>query len=103
MNIDESIIEFKKMIERDKDTLRYWKSDTFGHYDEPIKKLEKDVLISETLLTAYEKEKEKNKELKKENKNLNLVRLQYLVSSFPDTTETFKKYKKELDELLKEE
>ena len=62
MNIDESIIEFKKMIERDKDTLRYWKSDTFGHYDEPIKKLEKDVLISETLLTAYEKEKEKNKE-----------------------------------------
>lgn len=61
MNIEESIIEFKKMIERDKDTLRYWKSDTFGHYDEPIKKLEKDVLISETLLTAYEKEKEKNK------------------------------------------
>lgn len=62
MDIEESIIEFKKMIERDKDTLRYWKSDTFGHYDEPIKKLEKDVLISETLLTAYEKEKEKNKE-----------------------------------------
>ena len=63
MNIEESIIEFKKMIERDKDTLRYWKSDTFGHYDEPIKKLEKDVLISETLLTAYEKEKEKSKNL----------------------------------------
>lgn len=63
MNIEKSIIEFKKMIERDKDTLRYWKSDTFGHYDEPIKKLEKDVLISETLLTAYEKEKEKNKKL----------------------------------------
>ena len=63
MNIEESIIEFKKMIERDKDTLRYWKSDTFGHYDEPIKKLEKDVLISETLLTAYEKEKEKNKDM----------------------------------------
>ena len=61
MNIDESIIEFKKMIERDKDTLRYWKSDTFGHYEDAIKKLEKDVLISETLLTAYEKEKEKNK------------------------------------------
>ena len=65
MNIEESIIEFKKMIERDKDTLRYWKSDTFGHYDEPIKKLEKDVLISETLLTAYEKEKEENKRYEK--------------------------------------
>lgn len=63
MNIEECIIEFKKMLERDKDTLRYWKSDIFGHYDEPIKKLEKDILISETLLTAYEKEKEKNKEL----------------------------------------
>jgi len=55
------------------------------------------------LLTAYEKEKEKNKELEKENKKLNLIRLQYLVSSFPDTTETYKKYRKELDELLKEE
>ena len=65
MNIEESIIEFKKMIERDKDTLRYWESDTSGHYCEPIKKLERDVLISETLLTAYEKEKEKNKELEK--------------------------------------
>ena len=64
MNIEESIIEFKKMIERDKDTLRYWKSDTFGHYDEPIKKLEKDVLISETLLTAYEKEKGENVKLR---------------------------------------
>lgn len=64
MNIEESIIEFKKMIERDKDTLRYWKSDTFGHYYEPIKKLEKDVLISETLLTAYEKEKRENVKLR---------------------------------------
>ena len=73
MNIDESIIEFKKMIERDKDTLRYWKSDTFGHYDEPIKKLEKDVLISETLLTAYEKEKEKNKSLEQENSFLKMM------------------------------
>ena len=66
-----------------------------------LNKYEKEAI--ETLLTAYEKEKEKNKELEKENKKLNLIRLQYLVSSFPDTTETYKKYRKELDELLKEE
>ena len=55
------------------------------------------------VVTAYEKEKEKNEELKKKIKKLNLIRLQFLVSSFPDTTETYKKYRKELDELLKEE
>ena len=54
----------------------------------------------EELESELEKEKEKNKELEKENKKLNLVRLQYLVSSFPDTTETYKKYKKELDEAI---
>lgn len=63
MNIEESLIEFKKMIERDRDILKYWKSDTFGHYEDAIKRLEKDVLISETLLTAYEKEKEKEKNI----------------------------------------
>ena len=49
-----------------------------------------------TLLTAYEKEKDKNKKL-------NILRLELLIGQFPDTTETYKKYKKELDELLREE
>ena len=83
----------------------------------------------DTLLTAYEKEKNKelesycndmrkeineenkrcmllaveNQDLKEKNKELNILRLQLLISQFPDTTETYKKYKKELDELLKEE
>ena len=57
----------------------------------------------ETVVTAYEKEKEKNKELEKENKKLNILRLELIISQLPDTTETYKKYKKELDELLKEE
>lgn len=65
--------------------------------------LGKRIKICNEFQLELEKEKEKNKELKKENKKLNLVRLQYLVSSFPDTTETYKKYKKELDELIKEE
>ena len=54
----------------------------------------------ETLLTAYEKEKEKNKELEKKNRELNIVRLEFLVSQFPDTTETYKKYKKELNDAI---
>lgn len=85
----------------------------------------------ENFCTAYEKEKEKNMELtnsynqaiketneenrrcmllavenqdlKEKNKELNILRLELLISQFPDTTETYKKYKKELDELLKEE
>ena len=117
MNIEEAIEKLKRQI-------------TVGKCE---KNIGIPVYISnlETLLTAYEKEKDKNKELsnsydklakecneenrrcmllavenqdlKEKNKQLNLVRLQYLVSSFPDTTETHKKYKKELDELLKEE
>ena len=87
MNIEEAIKQLKKhKAEIDKEYIS-------ARYSKAI----------ETLLTAYEKEKEKNKELEKENKKLNLIRLQYLVSSFPDTTETYKKYRKELDELLKEE
>lgn len=104
--------------------------EVLNHFN-PVDCGREDTQAIETLLTAYEKEKEKNKELsnsydklakecneenrrcmllavenqdlKEKNKALNLVRLQYLVSSFPDTTETYKKYKKELDELLKEE
>lgn len=45
---------------------------------------------------------DRNEELEKENRNLNIIRLEYLVSQFPDTTETYKKYKKELNELLQE-
>ena len=121
MNIEKSIEEIKIQ-----DLIEHIRFGTQLKYDI------KDYIYSiETLLTAYEKEKEKNKELsnsydklakecneenrrcmllavenqdlKEKNKELNLVRLQYLVSSFPDTTETYKKYKKELDELLKEE
>lgn len=82
-------------------------------------------------IESYEKEKEKNKELsnsydilakecneenrrcmllavenqdlKEKNKKLNILRLELIISQLPDTTETYKKYKKELDELLKEE
>ena len=81
MNIEESIRELKGY-------LTWLEANGFS-------KLAKDSAI-ETLLTAYEKENEKNKEL-------NILRLELLISQFPDTTETYKKYKKELDELLKEE
>ena len=46
---------------------------------------------------------EENKELKEENKKLNIIRLEMLLSQFPDTTETYKKYKKELQSLLGKE
>ena len=44
-----------------------------------------------------------NKELKEENKKFNIIILEMLLSQFPDTTETYKKYKKELQSLLGKE
>ena len=97
MNIEEAVKIIKELIDGVKE---------YGYdytVEEAVVINKSEYTAIETLLTAYEKEKEKNKELEKENKKLNLIRLQYLVSSFPDTTETYKKYRKELDELLKEE
>ena len=48
-----------------------------------------------------EKDK-KIQELEKENKEIKKKYLALLIGQFPDTTKTYKKYKKELDELLKE-
>jgi len=109
MNIEESIDNVKFII-RDLKASNY--NQTF-------------IKAIKTLLAAYEKEKGENvklrlqdipliegelkaykdrvNELKEENKELNILRLELLISQFPDTTETYKKYKKELNELLKEE
>jgi hypothetical protein len=123
MNIEESIRFVKELLEND-----YLEDVGYLREDEDYKFFNKAI---ETLLTAYEKEKEKNKELsnsydklakecneenrrcmllavenqdlKEKNKELNILRLELLISQFPDTTETYKKYKKELEELLKEE
>ena len=71
---------------------------------EKIKKISSILnLIEKQSKEIVEKRSKEIEELKEKNKKLNLVRLQYLVSIYPDTTETYKKYKKELDELLKEE
>ena len=51
-------------------------------------------------LKKYEKYYE---ELKEENKKLNIIRFEMLLSQFPDSTETYKKYKKELQSLLGKE
>ena len=54
----------------------------------------------ENILKERQADKEKIKELEGENKELNIIRLNLLLGQFPDTTETYKKYKKELEELL---
>lgn len=91
MNIEKDVIETLNK------TIKFYEDlDILYNSKEPCP----EIRAIRWIITAYEKEKEKNKELKKENKQLNLVRLQYLVSSFPDTTETYKKYKKELDEAI---
>lgn len=47
--------------------------------------------------------REKVKELECENRENKKKYLALLIGQFPDTTETYKKYKKELEELLQEE
>lgn len=47
--------------------------------------------------------REKVKELELESKENKKKYLVLLIGQFPDTTETYKKYKKELEELLQEE
>ena len=47
--------------------------------------------------------REKVKELELESKENKKKYLALLIGQFPDTTETYKKYKKELEELLQEE
>ena len=47
--------------------------------------------------------REKVKELELENKENKKKYLALLIEQFPDTTETYKKYKKELEKLLQEE
>ena len=46
--------------------------------------------------------REKVKELECENKEYKKKYLALLIGQFPDTTETYKKYKKQLEELLQE-
>lgn len=46
--------------------------------------------------------REKVKELEEENKENKKKYLALLIGQFPDTTETYKKYKKELQKLLQE-
>ena len=85
----------KSLKERAKEMLE-------DNYDRKIGDEEIYTIICEleNFYTAYEKEKEKNKELENRNRELNIIRLEFLVSQFPDTTETYKKYKKELDEAI---
>ena len=76
----------------------------------------KTIEAIEHLLTDYTRQKqineehqkingelrEKVKELEEENKENKKKYLALLIGQFPDTTETYKKYKKELQKLLQE-
>ena len=98
---DDTIIEtLLTAYEKEKGENNNWKNYVTNDLEKQITEKNNKIFKLEAEL---EKEKEKNKELENRNKELNIIRLEYLVSQFPDTTETYKKYKKELDELLKEE
>ena len=62
-----------------------------------------EIKISKNEIKAISNLISENKELKEENKKLNIIRLELLLSQFPDSTETYKKYKVELQSLLGKE
>lgn len=76
----------------------------------------KDIKAINSLINNYTRQKqineehkkingelrEKVKELEEENKENKKKYLALLIGQFPDTTETYKKYKKELQKLLQE-
>ena len=106
---EEKCKELKKEIKDDLDVRNRWGL--------TLQELEKEKEKNEELSNSYDKlAKEcneenrrcmllavENQDLKEKNKELNILRLELLISQFPDTTETYKKYKKELEKLLKEE
>lgn len=55
------------------------------------------------ILAEREQDKKKIQELEAENRENKKKYLALLIGQFPDTTETYKKYKKELEELLEGE
>ena len=57
----------------------------------------------EHILTEREQDKKRIQELEAENRENKKKYLALLIGQFPDTTETYKKYKKELEELLEGE
>ena len=95
---DDTIIEtLLTAYEKEKGENNNWKNYVTNDLEKQITEKNNKIFKLEAEL---EKEKEKNKELENRNKELNIIRLEYLVSQFPDTTETYKKYKKELDEAI---
>lgn len=69
---------------------------------EELTKVSSDKLSKEGL-KLFEKINEiidENNKLKQENKDYKIKYLALMIGQFPDTTATYKKYKKELDELL---
>lgn len=57
----------------------------------------------EHILSEREQDKKRIQELEAENRENKKKYLALLIGQFPDTTETYKKYKKELEELLEGE
>lgn len=98
---EEEIIEYiEDEIENDTDTY-HWFDNTPDNNTR--KQISESINAHQGLLDLYQKEKKKNKELEEENKNLNISLLQFIIGQIPDTCEKYKKYKKELEELLQEE
>ena len=77
------------------------------HHCQDIEKLLKDYIRQKQINEEHQKIngelRERVKELECENRENKKKYLALLIGQFPDTTETYKKYKKELEELLQEE
>lgn len=97
-SIEEDINELKTLLFQDRLT-NYGKRKMINYYENEITRQKQ---IKEEHQKINEELREKVKELECENKENKKKYLALLIGQFPDTTETYKKYKKQLQELLQE-
>lgn len=97
-SIEEDINELKTLLFQDRLT-NYGKRKMINYYENEITRQKQ---INEEHQKINEELREKVKELECENKENKKKYLALLIGQFPDTTETYKKYKKQLQELLQE-
>lgn len=97
-NIEEDINELKILLFQDRLT-NYGKRKLIDYYENKIARQKQ---INEEHQKINGELREKVKELECENKENKKKYLALLIGQFPDTTGTYKKYKKQLQELLQE-
>ena len=101
-DIEDDIENIKELVQGSKDYGEYENNKYFEAMENILSDYTRQKQINEEHQKINGGLREKVKELECENRENKEKYLALLISQFPDTTGTYKKYKKELEELLQE-